>query len=157
LAWAAEIKLTRYRLALEETDDVALCMAEDAESNLWVGTDGGVAGFAPSLIQTLTAADGLSSGQVRALAEDQEGRLWIGTGSGLSIWDENTLRAVEYDGEPYRHKIRALHVGRDGAVWVGAAQGLYRFLEGHWTAWSVRDGLLHENVCVMVDDREGGL
>ncbi|MBE7504205.1 MAG: ATP-binding protein [Verrucomicrobiales bacterium] len=129
-------------------------LLEATDRTLWVGTDGGAVRFPPTAEGAFAPGTCLVPGKIRALTEDAQGRIWIGTGSGLYLWDGREATRVEYPGEPHRYKIRALHTGRDGAVWVGTAQGLHRFGPGETNAWSVASGLPHENVCVLLEDRQ---
>jgi ligand-binding sensor domain-containing protein/signal transduction histidine kinase len=121
---------------------------------LWVGTDGGAVRFPRTADGGFARGARLVPGKIRALTEDAQGRIWVGTGSGLHRWDGRELTRIEYPGEPHRHKLRALHTGQDGAVWAGTAQGLHRFRPDETNAWSVADGLPHENVCVILEDRQ---
>ncbi len=136
-------------------DAKARAVIKAADGALWIGTDGGVVRWGDGESQVLNQASGLPSDKIRALAEDEQGRLWIGTGVGLSTWDGRTVAPEVYDGPEHRTKIRTLYATRDGSVWAGTAQGLYRFGWDQNRAWQVADGLPHENVCALLEDRRG--
>lgn len=138
-------------------DDNTWAVIETADGSLWVGTDGGVARFHGDRVETLTEADGLSRKEVKALAEDAQGRVWIGTAGGITIWDHGALTWRNFDGEWFRTKIRTLYAARDGSMWVGAARGLHRVKDGEVTTWLPKDGLPHENVLAILEDRQGTL
>ena len=58
---------------------------QDAEGNLWIGTNGGIARFDGTDFLTYTTSDGLIGDQVRAITQDVDGNIWIGTWDGISV------------------------------------------------------------------------
>ncbi|MCP5519460.1 MAG: ATP-binding protein [Verrucomicrobiales bacterium] len=141
---------------LPHTNTWALLPARDGA--LWVGTEAGVVRLHDGGTDLFTHAEGLGSDNIRALAEERSGRVWIGTGGGLNHWANGRLQAVEIDSEsPWWAKVRSIHVGRDGAVWLGAAAGLHRLHEGQARSWQPADGLPHEDVRAILEDRAGRL
>ena len=65
----------------------AVVLYETRDGSLWAGTYGrrAVAAAKNGQQRLFTAADGLSSNQIRSLVEDADGTLWIGTfGGGLN-------------------------------------------------------------------------
>jgi signal transduction histidine kinase/ligand-binding sensor domain-containing protein len=105
-----------------------------------------------------TQADGLPSGQVRAIAQDQTGFLWLGTDSGLVRFDGMRFETVEevYGVKLPDQELRAVVASRDGSLWLG-------FDGPGWVA-RLRDGRLethHEPggrpalIRTMLEDRHG--
>jgi ligand-binding sensor domain-containing protein/signal transduction histidine kinase len=80
----------------------------------------------------LSAADGLSDGDVRAITQDNQGFMWFGTWlGGLNRYDGYTFKVYRHDGKDERSlacdTIRALFVDRAGVLWVGTSEGLDRY------------------------------
>jgi ligand-binding sensor domain-containing protein len=65
--------------------NVIWAIAQDAQGNLWVGTDNGLAKFNGTNWQTYGTADGLAAPEVRALMLAKDGRLWAATAGGISV------------------------------------------------------------------------
>ncbi|HEV2381076.1 MAG TPA: two-component regulator propeller domain-containing protein [Terriglobia bacterium] len=69
----------------------------DRSGNLWFGCDDGLICLRNGIVKRYTAADGLTSTEVRIILEDRRGTLWIGTAEGLSSLKNNhffPLRAM---------------------------------------------------------------
>lgn len=115
-------------------------LIEDSATDLWVGTDGGLAHWSRSS-DTFTRfqhdpndSSTLASHAIRALALDAEGFLWIATaGSGLDRFDPRlgTFQHFRHDPLDPRSlasdQVRALTIDRLGNLWVGTQAGLQLF------------------------------
>ncbi|MGD8976267.1 MAG: two-component regulator propeller domain-containing protein [Gammaproteobacteria bacterium] len=113
---------------------------EDADSNLWLATEGGGVARWNRRADTFTnfvhdpADPGtLSSDDVRALAAAPDGRIWVGTrDGGLNLLDPATgsVQRFRHDpGDPSSlagDSIFALHPGHAGQLWIGTDNGLSR-------------------------------
>ncbi len=65
-----------------------ICMAEDAQGGLWVGTRGGVSHLDMGIWSSYTTADGLINDTVFSIAFDPDGSVWFATAGGVS-WLRN--------------------------------------------------------------------
>ena len=90
-----------------------------------------------------------------AIAEDAAGRVWIGTGHGLLL----RMDGDKTVGEEIRigDAIQALHISRDGVFWLGTPHGLVRLEAGRQQRFTRRDGLSHDFVTAIREDRDGNL
>lgn len=131
---------------------------EDRQSQLWVGTDRGLARWDGRAWKAFSAADGLANGQITALADDAAGNLWIGTAGGLSRLRGGEIRTFhKADGLP-TESVSALLADADGALWVGTrGRGLAKFAEGKWTRFTKRDGLASDSINYLAQDAAGDL
>ena len=80
----------------------------------------------------LSAADGLSQSDVRAIVQDRQGFMWFGTWlGGLNRYDGYTFKVYKHDDRDDRSlgcdSIWTLHVDRDGVLWVGTNEGIDRY------------------------------
>jgi signal transduction histidine kinase/ligand-binding sensor domain-containing protein len=102
-----------------------LCQARDGA--VWAGTFGkGLWRIRGAQQRLYTAADGLSSEQIRALYEDGEGTLWIGTfGGGLDELRDGRLRSfTEQDGLLSDNVARITDDGE--SLWLSTTRGICR-------------------------------
>ena len=65
-------------------NDVVFCVYRDRRGVLWFGTLAGATRYDGAVWSTLTTADGLASGEVRAICEDKSGALWFSTDRGVT-------------------------------------------------------------------------
>jgi signal transduction histidine kinase/ligand-binding sensor domain-containing protein/CheY-like chemotaxis protein len=122
-------------------NDYIWALAEDAQSDLWVATDGGgVARWERRTEQfqqfrhKAEDANSIASDAVRTLLIDAQGRVWVGTlDQGLDVLDPQTGKVQHFrhhDGDPHSipaDAIGALYADHHGNIWVGTDAGLSRY------------------------------
>ncbi len=124
-----------------------LSICEDADANLWIGTNGGGLNkydrrsdrfihYVPGKIDTAT----LSGNIVYALMPADDHRLWIGTDKGLSILDLKNYRFVHIKKDPVLEPLThsaVLSFAKDASrIWIGTDKCLYRYDPGSHTRTS---------------------
>jgi diguanylate cyclase (GGDEF)-like protein len=143
-----------YEFAIYRTDpadplslpaDSVWALAEDAQGNLWVGTEGGgVARWDPrtDLFDRIELGSDPAMKVARALRIDAAGTVWIGTReAGLVRLDPATGAVTSYrhragDGQTLANDaVYVIAPSRDGSLWVGTDDGVDRFdpRSGHFT------------------------
>ncbi len=139
---------------------VVVCLLEDHEGNLWIGTDGdGLLRLRDAPIVTYGKRDGLTKDYVYAVLEDPHGIVWVGTrGGGLGrLRDGDVSVLTTREGLPH-DVVSALAQGRDGALWVGTAGGgIARLKDGRVRVYAKKDGLSSNLIRVLLEDRHGAL
>lgn len=119
------------------SDESVYGVGEDADGNLWVGTqnglnrlDAGGGGFT-RYHHERGRAGGLANDWVYAVHRGASGRLWLATvGGGIDRWDpvgrrfENFNLARLGGGARGLNDVFALHESPDGRVWAGTRAGL---------------------------------
>ncbi len=141
------------RLAVPAGGSAASALFAARDGALWVAMPGRPLqewkdGTARSLF-------GQIGGEVpQAIVEDARGDLWMGSArDGLLRYREGgfTTHRVLHD------TVQALHVDRSGATWIGTPHGLHRWDGGRLASFTARDGLAHENVTAILEDRDRNL
>ncbi|MCP4214132.1 MAG: hypothetical protein GY765_05725, partial [bacterium] len=119
------------------THDSILCLFQDGDGTLWIGTDGGgVNAFNPRTSDFFrytveTTGQGLCSNSVRAICSDSEhpGVLWLGTSGGLSRFDVRRQEFTNYYHKPDEPRslslndIGAIAEDNEGRLWIGTGTG----------------------------------
>ncbi len=119
-------------------NDMILCMMQDKDGLVWIGTDDGVSRYDPSkrhehgskIFTNFTPADGLSGISVNTITQDAKGRIWFGTRYGVNG------DACYYDGKSFTlvsnalglrfSNVRMIIEDMQGIIWIGGQDGLYR-------------------------------
>ncbi|HEY7210581.1 MAG TPA: two-component regulator propeller domain-containing protein [Bryobacteraceae bacterium] len=135
-----------------------LSFAEDAEGDLWVGTESsGVTIIRNQKFVTYTAREGLTSDTVRCVFEDRKGSVYIGTSGGLTqIQDGHFRRFTTADGLA-SNIVLSLGQSSDGELLIGTPDGLNRFHNGSFSLATSADGLPDDFVRSIYTDRDGSL
>ena len=103
--------------------------------------------------------DGLPQISVTAIVQDRRGYLWIGTDDGLARFDGERFLVVDRRNTPQlpSNAVRALLADRDSGLWIATRRGLARHSRDGVAAYTVAEGLVHDDVRCLVQDRDGGL
>jgi ligand-binding sensor domain-containing protein/signal transduction histidine kinase len=95
-----------------------LCMEEDLEGNLWLGTELGLAQLHPLPIRTYTVRDGLPADSVLSVCEGADGSVWAGTDAGVSCIREDRVVGVTAKEPVMDAQDRSVWPCPEGGVWV---------------------------------------
>lgn len=141
------VKFLRYKSEENNkssiSDNKTICLFEDKDANIWIGTFYGGLNKLDTINKTLPPAkakfkhyinkklnNSLSDNTVMAIQQDFEGYLWIGTfGGGIDRFhtDKETfinLSKISTPQESFQdHEILSLFVDRSGILWAGSHLG----------------------------------
>jgi ligand-binding sensor domain-containing protein/signal transduction histidine kinase len=153
----------------------AEALAEDADGNLWIGTDNGAAKLSRSGFTSFTPTDGLASSEVFSIFEDQAGELCVtNVGDGIIL---NRLAGTRFVptrvGLPKQISYFGWGSGQlslqdhTGEWWIPTGQGLCRFprlshaemlAKAKPTAvYTTRDGLVTDDIFRLYEDAHGDI
>jgi ligand-binding sensor domain-containing protein len=100
-----------------------LCMTQDADGFVWVGTENGLVRYEGGQSRRWSAEDGLPSSWVTAVAAARGGGVWVATARGLVRFHDGTFgRPVALPAQ----RPPAITVARDGRLWVSVGGSLFR-------------------------------
>src|SRR5262245_62120721 len=145
-------------------------LLDGRDDSLWVGTRGsGLCRVWPDgHTEHFTTAQGFPVDRITALAEDRTGRVWVGTSSGLCrlVSDPKPQRTVVTDIFTVKEGltdnwISTLFASREGELLVGS-KGLNELVDvqqshPHFRSFTSTQGLSHNNVEAIAEDRDGNL
>ena len=106
------------------------------------------------------SASGLSQKGAYGLAQTPDGYLWLGTVDGLVRFDGVRFTVFDKTNTPAMRQnyIKALHVDRRGVLWIGTfGGGLIAYHDERFTLFTTKDGLPHDSVLAVGDDRDGNV
>jgi signal transduction histidine kinase/ligand-binding sensor domain-containing protein/DNA-binding response OmpR family regulator len=134
---AQNLPITFDRFSLEQgmPQSTAMCILQDRQGFVWVGTQEGLCRFdGNTFVVFKNDPDdpaSLSSNLVKSICEDKEGNLWMGTFSGgLNRYDRRTQRFTRYLHQPdnpqslSHNRVEAVYEDRQGTLWIGTQAGL---------------------------------
>lgn len=116
--------------------DAVRALADDAEGNLWIGTErGGLNCLREGRVTVFRKRDGgLPSDNVAALWVDAEGALWVGTGAGLARLHAGRWSRFTTAEGLVGNSISYLVEDEAGQLWIGSNAGLMRVPKTNFTA-----------------------
>ncbi|MBN1267215.1 MAG: hypothetical protein JXA25_17115 [Anaerolineales bacterium] len=136
--------------ACENPDDLAYTFTE-AEDGLWIGCSYSVTFYDGQTWTHYTEADGLLGPSFREIYIEPEGRVWVGSGSGINwfeddVWSSKKIGADELlvRREDLETCVNSITRAPNGAMWFGTGMGGARYVNGTWSYFTYKDGLLGE-------------
>jgi len=128
---------------------------EDAEGNLWIGTDGGVYSLREGKLYDESQRVGYKHGTVTVIYQDRERSLWFGLLGGLIRYKDGVSRSYSTEDGLPSDEVRAITEDREGALWIGTYGGLCRLKDGQFTSYTERQGLASNRVRSLYEDTDG--
>jgi signal transduction histidine kinase/ligand-binding sensor domain-containing protein len=125
---------------------------EDDEGSIWIGSQNGLEQLRTGAFVTWNERHGLEDVNARAIFEDRDGVMWAGTATSLNRWENGKWIPVA---DQRLSRILAIAQSRDGAHWFGTTNGLYRTANGSTKLYSTAQGLSHNTIRDIHEDRRG--
>jgi len=117
------------------TDNKVLCLFEDREGSLWVGTGRGLEHFRNTKVTTLTKKEGLPSDDVRAAFETRDSKLYAFCIPGGLARIENGAATEVTKEAGLSFQGNGVFEAKDGSLWMGTVGGLSRLKAGKFTVY----------------------
>ncbi len=109
----------------------ALCVFQDENYGLWIGTQDGLNRFDGKTFEVFSSEDtkGLSSNYIRTIDVDANGNLWFATGNGLVTRDKKTDKFSTYAPNKEIFSIEKIAFSPDrNTIWVATSRnGVWKF------------------------------
>jgi signal transduction histidine kinase len=148
--------LSPPHLLAELGTDSILSLREDAEGNLWIGTD--TSGLHILRHRNFRSLPGISNRMLTALTQTSDGAMWIGSnGEGLSRRLAGKQRALSARDGLGSDIILSLAPGPNEDLWVGTPDGLNHVQGNRITSITSADGLPDDFIRSLLLDEDGTL
>jgi ligand-binding sensor domain-containing protein/AraC-like DNA-binding protein len=107
------------------SDKFILCIAEDKDHNLWIGTNRGLNRLKDNTVQSYTREHGLSNDMIYDIFPDHDGTLWIGTnGGGLNRFKNGTFTHFTTRSGLLTDVIYRIIRDNKGNLWMSSNEGI---------------------------------
>jgi ligand-binding sensor domain-containing protein/signal transduction histidine kinase len=133
-------------------------IAQTADGYLWVGTYKGLARFDGLQFTSINNPDipALKNASITALCATADGALWIGTERrALVRWLHGQFSVFRPDNQPeVERSVDAIYQGPSGVIWITSAYGLDQIRGNDCRSYTVKQGLLSDDVTAICEDNE---
>jgi len=115
------------------TDLFVRALTQDAQGNVWIGTNNGlfriVVQTGRTSVERMDERGDVPPLAVNAIFQDSRGRLWLG-GSRLLVLEGGVPHFFDLPGDRARNRVKSIIETGHGVLWVGTVSGLYRMASG---------------------------
>ena len=142
----------------------ALC--QDAEGNIWIGTENGAMAYQPANgVTAELSPEELGFSQVDVAFCDASGDVWLGSASatrgGLARYSQGQISRFSSPDPLIHASVNAIMRTEDGTIWIATGfagrGGAMSFAQGEWRSLTSEDGLAGEKVRSLFEDGQGRL
>ena len=112
------------------------------------------------IISSWTVDDGLPQNAVYSILQTRDGYLWFTTLDGLVRFDGMSFTIFSRSNTKgiTSNRFNTLCEDGHGSLWIGTvAAGLFKFSDGRFTRFTLKDGLPDQYVTAIIEDRQGNL
>jgi ligand-binding sensor domain-containing protein/signal transduction histidine kinase len=133
-----------------------LSVFEDAERNVWMGTQAGVVRFSRSLVQ-LVPLPNASDSDFETISRDRDATLWVAS-TRLAHLVNGVATPTDF-AALHGARVRNVFRAKDGTLWIGTdGRGLFRIEPGAETEhYTTANGLTNNFVRGVIEARNGDL
>ncbi len=130
-----------------------MCMVQDREGFLWVGTQNGLFRYEGRIFRAYSLAEGVPASYIQALAVAPDGAVWVGTRSGAARWNGERFRQMDAGAPP----TPIWNIGFDGSgrVYLATSRGLLRGEPGPGGEYRFRPLTTESVHGLLVDSQQG--
>lgn len=132
---SAQLKFKHLTINDGLSQNVVLCMLQDREGYIWMGTEDGLNrydGYEFRHYKHNEDEGSISNSFINSLVEDKDGNFWIATADGLNLYDKNKDRFTRIatvskeSARLNRDFINSLLLDGDN-LWIGTIEGIKRY------------------------------
>jgi ligand-binding sensor domain-containing protein len=137
------VKGTRVTRLTDGLPDLKInCLLATSKSELWIGTDKGIARWTGEAITRVGIPPALQDLPTLAMLRDRDGNVWIAAGpKGLLRVDRAGVVSAADRAPGNRRHVSTLFEDREGNLWVGGDRGIERWRDPVFTTYSTAQGL----------------
>lgn len=151
-------KFSNYYIESGLIDENITALNNQNNQFLWVGSQTGLLRFDGVNFMYYNIGTDNNSNHVKALLNDKEDNIWVATHSGLYRYRDNafsTFDKINGPGNAFTYQIFRDH--KDN-LWVCSQNnGVYKYSQGYFKRYGVRDGLSSTDCKTGIEDSEGHL
>ncbi len=104
----------------------ALCITQDHNNELWIGTYGGVSRFDGSHFVNYDKSQGIANNIILDIETDRQGHIWMATSNGITEYDGLSFKNYFPAATSAQNAFQQLVVDKDNKIWALANQKIYR-------------------------------
>lgn len=164
------------KLSVENTqqsllDDDILCLFEDEQKTLWIGTTNGLNTYNHStgewkqFVAEENNSNSIAGNNVQCVFQDSKGSIWVGTDNGLSYFNKQnqSFQSFQYNSDDStsipNNNIYSINEDKEGLLWIGSDGGLTMHVKGSekFRTFTYKQGLPDNVIYGILIDNENNL
>ncbi|MBI3652312.1 MAG: hypothetical protein HY231_14920 [Acidobacteria bacterium] len=138
-----------------------MCAFADSRGRLWFGLYDELIEITDGQLIKYGFEDEVSRFEITSIVEDQQQRLLVGNSHGIFVFIEASDRASRGRWKRFPlalqsdQKISSMIYDSKGTLWIATLMGLIKYSDGKPTVYTTTQGLSHNDLASLYEDREG--
>lgn len=151
-------RFTNYHIENGLIDEEILALCSQDNRYVWIGSQNGLLRFDGLQFSYYNIAEDNNSNIIKCILHDREDNMWIGTHSGLFRYRDNSFSTFDKISGPGNSFIYQIFRDKENDLWVSSnSNGIYRFSNGYFRHYGIKDGLPALSCRAGIEDSEGRL
>lgn len=135
-------KCVNYFIENGLIDEFITTLLAEHDEKVWIGTTSGLMQFDGVTFHFYSLGEEYNANIIRTLMLDYEDNLWIGTHNGFFKYRDNSFNTFDKTTGPGNASLYQIFRDRNKNLWMCSDNnGIYRYTEGYFKRYSIRDGL----------------
>lgn len=135
-------KCTNYFIENGLIDEHITTILAEHDEKIWIGTTSGLMLFDGFTFHFYNIGEENNANIIRSLILDYEDNLWIGTHSGFFKYRDNSFNTFDKITGPGRASLYQIFRDSRNELWMCSDNnGIYRYTEGYFRHYTMKDGL----------------
>lgn len=130
---------------------------QDSSGYLWTGGYGGLSRYDGKKFVNYSPRNGLANHLVNTVTQDASGRLWVGTIKGINVIEGKKIQLYDHTNVLPDDNVNRMITDRFRMIWIGTNKGLVRWDGRNFKTFGKKEGLIHDQVICLYEDRRSPL
>lgn len=131
------------------------CLLQDAQSNIWIGTQDGAAYFNGRVWTTVNMPNRDESNNVHRMLIAHDKSIWFGTETSVQRLQDGKWQRFDTSKGLPQSRVNVIFEASDGKIWAGTRKGLARLDGDRFTLFTTESGLPADSISCIIEKKIG--
>lgn len=138
--------------------DMVWAFRQDKKGVMWISTDAGISRYYGEDFPVTTSRDGVLREAAYPFVEDRRGNIWFATSEYIMRYNGQTFNNLTFEMGLSKYLVLDIFEDSSANIWIGTQDGGVKKFDGkHFRELTAADGLVHNTVNMIKEDKQGNM